>query len=594
MHQTLRFRYKRKWYHAMEERFEWHNVDPSADRTRALLDKDTVNEWVEMPLYVGAQPLGTLSIDNRPSQRPLLDTDILFMDSLLSATSAGLGRLRIIEDLQGSESLYHSLVERLPQCIYIKDPSGTFSFANAPFCEYVGTTPKAVVGKTDFDFFSPECAKKFQADDRRVLDGNLATYETEENNELLSGSSITVRVLKMPIKNGHGRIVGTQGIFWDISQSRRVQEELAQSRFLFNALMDNVPDSIYFKDTESRFTRINQALACRLALPNVDCAIGKNDHDYFKDQHADAALDDERRVMLGGQPIFRKEEHELLLDGRDYWVLTTKMPLRNQALEVIGTFGISHDITLIKNAEEALRASATELEARVQERTKDLEKLSADLTMAAVGSIIVHNVATPLLDISQRLDNVESALATGVLDDIRSRVGKIREACQKGLRLLEQVQRVAADHKAETFHLDLNAAVMQWMLPIAEALSAKEVDYRCELAENLPKVPINDIMLRTAFHNICSNALRVLKVGSLFSVRTFLLSPEKVAIEVRDGGPGFPAAMLDGCYVPKRVENALGLGLTIARRIIELHNGNLTLANHVEGGAVVTIGLPLT
>jgi len=553
-----------------------------------------VNEWVEMPLYVGTEPLGTLSIDNRESQRPLLDTDILFLDSLLSATSAGLGRLRIMEDLRSSESLYHSLVERLPQCIYIKNPSGTFTFANAPFCDYAGTTPEAVVGKTDFDFFSLHCATKFQADDDRVLDGSLATYETEEENELLTRSSITVKVVKIPVTDAHGTIVGTQGMFWDITQSRRVQEELAQSRFLFDALMDNVPDSIYFKDPESRFTRINQALADRLRLQHVSQAIGKKDRDYFQKQHADAAIEDERKIMLDGQPIFRKEEHEQLLDGREFWVLTTKMPLRNQGRDVIGTFGISHDITIIKKAEETLRAAAMELEARVEERTKELEKLSADLTMAAVGSIIVHNVATPLLDIAQRLDNLEAALATGVLDDIRSRVVKIRDACQKGLRLVEQVQKVAADRKAETFPLDLNATVMQWLLPIADALSEREVDYRCDLAESLPKVPINDIMLRTAFHNICSNALRVVKVGSLFSVRTFLLSPEMAAIEVRDGGPGFPPAMLDGCYVPKRAENALGLGLTIARRIIELHSGTLTLANHAEGGAVVTIGLPLT
>jgi C4-dicarboxylate-specific signal transduction histidine kinase len=65
-----------------------------------------------------------------------------------------------------------------------------------------------------------------------------------------------------------------------------------------------------------------------------------------------------------------------------------------------------------------------------------------------------------------------------------------------------------------------------------------------------------------------------------------------VAIEIRDGGPGFPSEMLDGYYVPKRAGKALGLGLTIARRIVELHGGTLVFTNHQEGGAVATITLP--
>jgi len=127
---------------------------------------------------------------------------------------------------------------------------------------------------------------------------------------------------------------------------------------LLAALMDSTPDYIYFKDRKSRFLRINRAMARHLNLGHPDEAVGQTDFDFFDKEHAQDALSDEQAVMKTGQPLLSKDEREAHPFGRIRWVSTTKMPLRDTHGQIIGTFGISRDITARKEAEDALHKQA--------------------------------------------------------------------------------------------------------------------------------------------------------------------------------------------------------------------------------------------
>lgn len=141
------------------------------------------------------------------------------------------------ENLRNSETLYHSLVETLPQNIFRKNLEGRFTFANQQFCKILGRKLHEIVGKTDFDFFPAELAEKYQRDDRRVIQtGKL--YETvEEHQPPGSTEKLYVQVVKTPLYDAAGSVLGLQGIFWDITQQRMAEEKirrvnalLAQSR----------------------------------------------------------------------------------------------------------------------------------------------------------------------------------------------------------------------------------------------------------------------------------------------------------------------------------------------------------------------------
>jgi PAS domain S-box-containing protein len=147
--------------------------------------------------------------------------------------------------------------------------------------------------------------------------------------------------------------IGTQvGQFMKRAEAEQTAK---RDRYLLRTLMDNVPDSIYFKDTGGRFIDISRAMALRFGLSDPDQAVRKTDFDFFTEEHARAASEDERAVMESGRPIIAKEEKETWGGGRTTWVSTTKMPFKDRDGRIVGTFGISRNIMALKQVEEALR-----------------------------------------------------------------------------------------------------------------------------------------------------------------------------------------------------------------------------------------------
>lgn len=137
-------------------------------------------------------------------------------------------RKRTEEKLVTSEAFYHSLVENLPQNILRKDLSERFTFANQRFCAMLGKSLDQIIGKTDFDFFPPALAEKYQRDDRYVIRTG-ETFDTVEENVTPQGAKIYVNVIKTPLYDGKGRIIGVQGIFWDITERKRFEQQLQQA-----------------------------------------------------------------------------------------------------------------------------------------------------------------------------------------------------------------------------------------------------------------------------------------------------------------------------------------------------------------------------
>jgi sigma-B regulation protein RsbU (phosphoserine phosphatase) len=140
------------------------------------------------------------------------------------------------ENLRNSESLYHSLVETLPQNIFRKDLQGRFTFGNQQFCKTLGKKLEEIVGQTDFDFFPYVLAQKYHTDDQRVLQTGLP-FEAVEEHQPPGGSKMYVHVVKTPLRDADGNITGLQAIFWDITEQRladdrmrRINGLLAQSR----------------------------------------------------------------------------------------------------------------------------------------------------------------------------------------------------------------------------------------------------------------------------------------------------------------------------------------------------------------------------
>jgi sigma-B regulation protein RsbU (phosphoserine phosphatase) len=170
-----------------------------------------------------------------------------------------------------------------------------------------------------------------------------------------------------------GKPVRVTGVSWDVSERSQMENALARERFLLKTLMDNLPDHIYFKDRDSRFIAVNRAMAALFGLEDPSDVLGKTDSDLFAPEHAKAALRDEQEILHTGQPLVNMEEKETWPDGHETWVSTTKLPLRDPNGHIIGTFGLSRDITEKKRAEGKLAALAEELREKNEALEQDLE-----------------------------------------------------------------------------------------------------------------------------------------------------------------------------------------------------------------------------
>lgn len=263
-------------------------------------------------------------------------------------------RRKVEAQLFESEAFYHSLVETLPLAMFRKDLEGHITFINRRMAEVIGRPVSEIVGRTDYDLFPRELAEKYRADDRQVLQ-TRTMIETDEEFEHVTGERRFTHVYKHPVYGSSGQLVGLQGIFSDVTEQKRAEQALEQERYLLNALMTNVPDFIYFKDVDGRYLRINPAKAHSSRLNSPDEAVGKSDFDFFSPAHARQATADEQRILATGEPLVGKEEHVGYPDGRSRWMSTTKLPLRGVDGRVIGTFGVSRDITATKAAQAACR-----------------------------------------------------------------------------------------------------------------------------------------------------------------------------------------------------------------------------------------------
>jgi PAS domain S-box-containing protein len=304
-----------------------------------------------------------------------------------------------------SEAFYEALVENLPQNIIRKDLSGRFIFVNRRFCQLLGRRREEIVGRTDFDLFPKDLAAQYQADDRLVLESGQV-FETTEVNVTPDGEKHWVHVIKSPVLNSHGEAIGLQGIFWDVTAQKRAEELLGHERDLLRALLDSAPDSIYFKDRDSKILRASRALAEKLDCDDPKELEGHTDRDYFAPEHADAAFATEQKVIATGIPLLGYTEKETRPDGRVTWALTSKLPLRNAAGEIIGTFGISKDITELKQAQQRLEDAEANYRGIVEnaidgifQTTPDGHYLSANMALARI-----YGFDTPEELIRQRTD----------------------------------------------------------------------------------------------------------------------------------------------------------------------------------------------
>ncbi|MGO8836951.1 MAG: PAS domain-containing protein [Limisphaerales bacterium] len=311
------------------------------------------------------------------------------------------------ETLDRERRLLRTLIDNLPDAIYAKDTAGRKTLANLADLKNLHLKSEAeAIGKTDFDLFPREHAERLHADDQKVIQGQ-SVINREEYFLDTDGREHWLLTSKLPLHDQDRKIIGLVGINRDITERKLAEDKLAYERGLFRTLMEYLPESIYFKDLQSHFVRVSQAKIKRNlhlvreryheANPSVRLddrpaylqseeqfaayLAGKTDFDVFPEERARSAFEDEQKILQTGQALLDKLECMKTPDGKTYWVLSTKVPWRDEAGNIIGTFGVSHDITALKETEEKLAEYTRQLEHKNRQAEEEL-KMARELQLA--------------------------------------------------------------------------------------------------------------------------------------------------------------------------------------------------------------------
>ena len=379
--------------------------------------------------------------------------------------------------------------------------------------------------------------------------------------------------------------------------------------FLLQNLLQNIPDYIYFKDLQSRFILINPAHARVFGLKSPEEAIGKTDFDIFANEHAAQAFADEKEILQTGQPLVGKDEKETWPNGTVSWVTTTKLPLRNQQGRIVGTFGISRDITERKHAEEALKQAIEDLQKSREDLRNAHQQLMQAERLETVGRMaagVAHEVQNPLqillmsLDyLSQRLPERDEVLE-GVLKEMRNATNRANTII-RGLLDFSRSEDLTLKTQ------DLNTLIRNALALVKHPLSQNLIALDTDLAPDLPPLALDEMKIEQVFVNIFTNAIHAMSAGGSLSVKTrteqltetrrdlgtreaghFYAGDTVVIVEIDDTGSGIPQELLrkifDPFFTTKATGKGTGLGLAIVKKIIDLHSGEIEITNRPEGG----------
>jgi len=563
------------------------------------------------------------------------------MEAMLTAVAArlerreGINRAVAAQNLQERITLAEKLrllssaLEAAANGIAITKRSGEILWVNQAFCQLTGYTAAELFGKNPRVLKSSQHHREFYAEMWATINaGNV--WHGELVNRRKDGSCYDEEMTITPVRDAGGAIQNFIAIKQDVSKRKQTEQALARERDLLSALMDNLPDYIYFKDVNSRFTRINRAHARHLGLPQPADAIGKSDADFCPGGEARQKLVEEQMLMTTGQPILGLVEKSEAAN-RSKWLSSTKVPLHTADGKINGLVGISRDITADKKAE--LERQRMELQLRQSQKLESVGQLAAgiaheintptqyvgdntrfvkDSFTAIVKVLKSHeallaaakqNAVTPEL-----LARSEELLATSDLDYLYMQIPSALEETLEGVERVSKIVRAMKEFShpggKEKTPADLNHAI-ESTAAVARNEWKYVADLKLELAPDLPRVPCFLGEFNQAVLNLIINAAHTIGdvvkknpgTKGCITVQT-QRDGEYVEVRVTDTGTGIPEAVRPKIFEPffttKDVGKGTGQGLAmIYGSIVRRHGGTANFETEVGRGTTFILRLPL-
>ncbi|MFO7800039.1 ATP-binding protein [Rhodohalobacter sp.] len=360
------------------------------------------------------------------------------------------------------------------------------------------------------------------------------------------------------------------------------QKPLQYDSYLMKMLMDHLPHSIFFKDQQSRFLRINKTCSEKFGFDSPEEAIGKTDFDIFEDEHAQSALDDEKKILNTGEPIIDKEEKEVFTDDKSVrWTSTSKFPMHNSKGEIIGTFGITKDITENKKQQDELR--------------KTIDIISQQNSrFQNFAHIVSHNLRNHAGNITMILSLIDKADSDQELEDFMEYLATASDRLNETIQDLNNI--VDAQYNTNLEFKPLN--LFNNLQNVKDILSSEIMIHNVEFIESIPEnleIEYNPAYLESILLNLISNAIKYSHPDRKPKVEISAnKNGEETILRISDNGVGVDLDKhgndLFGMYKTFHSnKNSKGIGLYITKNQIESLGGRIEIESEPGKGSRFTV-----
>jgi PAS domain S-box-containing protein len=496
-------------------------------------------------------------------------------------------RVAFNNQLNQQKLYFEQLFQAIPYGIILIGSDNSIHDCNEGFINIFGYSFAELLYGFDFSAFIPAELEQEAADiTNRVNQGEKVYVETKRLHK--DGSIVDVAVTAKLLKrtDEESKIIA---IFQDISDRKSAEKDLEFERRLMDSLLDNLPDTIYFKDTESRFIRVNRAQADVLGVNSPIDAVGKSDIDFFNDEHGEYTKIEEKKIFETGERQISVQEHVKTAKGWR-WFTSTKVPIYDNNHQVVGLAGLSRDISEIK-----------EMEAILIEREENLRKLNAEKDK--LFSVIAHDLRSPfnaflmltemLTDDSMVLEEAESRT---LIDSIHKSAVNLYDLLEN-LLSWSMLQRGLSEF--EPADLNLRTIIQNSVDAISSSTRNKMILMDISVSEDI-MVVADQRMLSSILRNLISNAVKFTPKNGKISISSELEHNNRVKISITDSGIGMSPDLQNRLFSFEtrgrkgtEGEPSSGLGLIMVKDFITKHQSQLKIVSEVNIGSTFSFSLKL-
>ena len=492
-------------------------------------------------------------------------------------------RKQVEQELQAKEAHLSTLIQTIPDLIWVKDTNGVYLTCNKMFENFFGAEASEIIGKTDYDFVNKELADFFRSHDQNAIKVGKPSSNEEWVTFANDGHRVLLETIKTPMFDQNGAITGVLGIGRDITGRKIAEEKLRESEEKYRNLIETMPDGVYRSSPEGKFIEVNAAMAKMLGYESKEdlMAINIKSDLYFKPEDRESLILELDSENLDVYPLKKK-------DGTAVWIEDHGWYVKDENGKIIFHEGVSRDITDRRMAEVQLK-----------KYSEELKELNA--TKDKYFSIIAHDLKNPFNSIMGLSDIIKNEAKYLDIATIEQYASIINTTSKNTFRLLENLLDWARVQQSKMPFQPISLILKNVASDVIELMVEKANSKMIAIINYIPDnmiIVADKNMLETIFRNLVSNALKFTPVNGKIEIMA-TLHVNRYEISVKDTGVGIKNEdvgkifEIGSGFSTRGTENekGTGLGLLLCKEFVEKHHGKIWVESEEGKGSTFTFSI---